>query len=320
MKILVVGGAGYIGSTLCRQLWNHGHEVTALDRLMFGRESLDELDGRERFRLVQGDLRDETVLKQTVPGHDAVVLLAAIVGEPACNRNPKEAVDINLHGGLKVLDAARSTGAGRFVFASTCSNYGVADGTQLVTEEAPLQPISTYSETKVAAERAVLESATDDFCPTVLRLSTAFGISARMRFDLMVSDFTLAAVREKKIVVFGEQFWRPFVHIEDISLAIGTVLDADPSVVRGNVFNVGCNEANVRKIDLAELIQRLVPGSELEYVKREVDPRSYRVDFGKIQQHLGFRPKWTIEDGIKELHQALSDGVWADPSDSRYYN
>lgn len=320
MKTLVVGGAGYIGSVLCRRLLEHGHEVTVLDLLMFGRGSLEELEGRERFRLVQGDLRDEDLLRRTVPGHDALVLLAAIVGEPACNRNPDQAVDTNLYGAIKVLDAARSSGVARFVFSSTCSNYGVADPSQLVSEEAPLQPISTYSETKVAAERAVLESATNEFCPTVLRFSTAFGIAPRMRFDLMVSDFTLAAVRDKKIVVFGEQFWRPFVHVEDISSAVRMVLEADPATVCGNVFNVGGNEANVRKIDLAQSIQRLIPGTELEYVKRNTDPRSYRVDFAKIREQVGFRPKWTIDDGIRELHQALVAGAWTDPSAPQYYN
>ena len=320
MKTLVVGGAGYVGSTLGRHLWKHGHDITVLDRLTFGAESLDELAGKDRFRLVPGDLRDDALLNEILPGHDAVVLLAAIVGEPACNRDPAEAVEINQHGSIKVLAAAKAAGVERFVFSSTCSNYGVADTGQLVTEEAPLQPISTYSETKVAAETAILDSGTDGFCPTVLRLSTAFGISPRMRFDLMVSDFTLAAFREKKIVVFGEQFWRPFVHVEDISLAVRMVLEAPVSTVHGNVFNVGANDANVRKIDLAEMIQRLVPGTELEFVKRDVDPRSYRVDFAKIEQQLGFRSQWTIEDGIEELHKALRDGVWPDPSDKRYYN
>ncbi len=320
MRTLVIGGAGYIGSTLCRLLLERGHDVTVLDLLMFGRDSLAKLDGREQFRLVQGDLRDANLLMRIVPGHDALILLAAIVGEPACNRSPDEAVDTNLHGAIKVLDAARLNGVSRFVFSSTCSNYGAADPSQLVTEEAPLQPISTYSETKVAAERAILESATDGFCPTVLRFSTAFGIAPRMRFDLMVSDFTLAAVRDKKIVVFGEQFWRPFIHVEDIGGAVCGVLDADPGIVSGNVFNVGGNEANVRKIDLAERVQRLVPGTQLEYVKRDTDPRSYRVDFTKIRQHLGFRPKWTIDDGICELHQALVAGVWPDPSAPQYYN
>ncbi|NLS97182.1 MAG: NAD(P)-dependent oxidoreductase [Planctomycetaceae bacterium] len=320
MRTLVIGGAGYIGSALCRHLLERGHDVTVLDLLLFGREPLAALGGSEQFRLVQGDLRDESLLMRIVPGHDALVLLAAIVGEPACNRNPDLAVDTNLHGAIKVLNAARSSGVSRFVFSSTCSNYGAADPGQLVTEEAPLQPISTYSETKVAAERAVLKSVAEGFVPTVLRFSTAFGIAPRMRFDLMVSDFTLAAVRDRKIVVFGEQFWRPFVHVEDISRAVCGVLDADPAMVSGNVFNVGGNEANVRKIDLAECVQRLVPGTQLEYVKRDTDPRSYRVDFSKIRRQLGFQPEWTIDDGIRELHQALIAGVWPDPSARQYCN
>jgi len=320
MKVLVIGGAGYIGATLSQKLWDQGHDVTVLDLLLFGDESLDSLKDKERFHLVKGDLRDESLLEEVVPGHDAVVLLAAIVGEPACNRDPETAVSTNLHGARKVLDVSKKHGVKRFVFSSTCSNYGVSDNNGLVDENAPLQPLSTYSETKVAAELDILASKTDDFCPTVLRFSTAFGISSRMRFDLLVSDFTLAAVRDRKIVIYGEQFWRPFVHVQDISNAVITVLHADPELVSGDVFNVGSNAQNTRKIELGNRVKENVAGTELEFVKRDTDPRSYRVNFGKIEDRLGYKAEWSIDDGIKELQEALNTGQWQDPSNSRYYN
>lgn len=320
MRVLVVGGAGYVGSVLSRKLWEEGHEVTVLDAMAFGAESLLGLNGRERFRLVRGDIRDPELLAEVVPGHDAICLLAAIVGEPACNRDTEAAVETNLGGARKVLAAAREAGVERFVFASTCSNYGVADSDGAVSEEAPLQPLSTYSETKVQAELEILEAASADFCPTVLRLSTAFGVSSRMRFDLLVSDFTLAAVRDRKIVIFGEQFWRPFVHVEDIAQAFMLTLGAERELVSGEVFNVGANSNNTQKIELGEKVQSAVAGTELEFVKRDTDPRSYRVDFAKIHDRLGFEAKWSIEDGIEEVHEALAAGVWADPGDGRFKN
>ncbi|MDP6722093.1 MAG: SDR family oxidoreductase, partial [Pirellulaceae bacterium] len=200
MKVLVIGGAGYIGSAVIQLLWQQGYDVTVLDLLLFGGESLIPLMGKERFRLIHGDLRDERLLNQVVPQHDAVCLLAAIVGEPACNHDPENAVATNLDGARKVMNVAKAVGVERFVFASTCSNYGVSSQDELVTENAPLQPLSTYSETKVAAEQSLLEMTDAKFHPTVLRFSTAFGISSRMRFDLMVSDFTLAAVRDRRLV------------------------------------------------------------------------------------------------------------------------
>jgi nucleoside-diphosphate-sugar epimerase len=320
MNVLVIGGAGYIGSTLCRDLWEHGHHVTALDLLLFGGESLVPLLGKPRFRLVPDDLRNEETLARLMPGQDAVVLLAAIVGEPACNRDSELAVDINLHGARKVQAAARAAGVERFVFASTCSNYGVSDSENLVDETAPLQPLSTYSETKVAFEQELLSSNGGAFHPTVLRFSTAFGVSARMRFDLLVSDFARAAVCEKKIVIFGEQFWRPFVHIADIAKSVRMVLEADASRVSGEVFNVGSNEANTQKEQLGRSVQQHVPGTELEFVKRDYDPRSYRVDFTKIHERLGFVADWSLDDGIREVQSGLEAGIWKDPYESRYQN
>jgi nucleoside-diphosphate-sugar epimerase len=320
VNVLIVGGAGYVGSPLTYQMWRAGHSVTVLDLLLFGGESLLPLQGADRFRLVVGDLRSEELLDEVVPGHDAVVLLAAIVGEPASNRDPEGTVETNLHGAEKVLAAAQRHGVPRFVFTSTCSNYGISDADGPVTETAPLMPISPYSETKVAAEKIILDAATDSFHPTVLRLSTAFGVSPRMRFDLLVSDFTLAAVRDGKIVIYGEQFWRPFVHVQDIAAAIDLVLHSDPGKVSGDVFNVGANRNNMQKINLGKAVQAVLPRTELEFVERNEDPRSYRVDFSKVEAVLGYQARWSIDDGIRELAIALENSVFPDPAAARYHN
>ncbi len=320
MKILIVGGAGYVGSPMAHHFWQAGHDVTVFDRMSFGAESLSALVGMERFRLVQGDIRDAQAVKQVMQGQDAVCLLAAIVGEPACNRDPDFTREVNLGGTRNVLTAAQDAGVKRMVFASTCSNYGVADTNNPVDENAPLNPISVYSETKVQAEQEILASATDTFIPTVLRLSTAFGVSPRMRFDLLVSDFTLAAIRDKKVVIYGEQFWRPFVHVRDIAKAFGAVIASDADAVRGEVFNVGGDNNNTRKMDLGETVKKHVTDATVEFVTRNEDPRSYRVAFGKIRERLGYEPDWSIDDGVAEVSGALQNHVWTDPMDARYRN
>jgi nucleoside-diphosphate-sugar epimerase len=320
MRIFIAGGAGYVGSPLVYRLLASGHDVTVFDRLNFGAEALVPLLGQKKFKLIQGDVRDVDAVRNHIQGHDAVCLLAAIVGEPACNRDPALAVETNLVGARNVLNASLASGIERFVFVSTCSNYGVVDGDHLVDELAELQPISTYAETKVQFEQELLQVEQEHFHPTVLRLSTAFGISPRMRFDLMVSDFALAAVKQQKIVVFGEQFWRPFVHVADIAAAIELSIDAPLSVVTNQVFNIGDSNNNLQKLDLAKLVLKYVEGAELETVTRNTDPRSYRVDFTKAKERLGFSAQWSVEDGVREVVDALKTGVWQSPSDPRYYN
>ena len=320
MKVLVIGGAGYVGSAVVRDLLSHGHHVTVLDLMLFGAESMMPWLGRDDFALVRGDVRRREDLDAVMPGHDAVVLLASIVGEPACNRDPDNTVATNVGGARHALASAKAHGVGQFVFASTCSNYGVADTDTPVAEDGKLNPISVYSETKVTVENEVLAAADQGMVTTVLRLSTAFGVSARMRFDLLVSDFTLAAHRDGKVVIFGEQFWRPFVHINDIAKATRMVLEADPAKVRGQVFNVGANHNNTQKQTLGEAVARHLPGTEIEFVTRNEDPRSYRVDFTKVHRELGYKPDWSIDDGIVEVRDCLKNRVWSDPSEARYRN
>ncbi|MEM7624856.1 MAG: NAD(P)-dependent oxidoreductase [Planctomycetota bacterium] len=320
MKVLVLGGAGYVGSAVVRDLLNHGHEVTCFDLMMFGAESMMPWLGRPDFMLIKGDIRDAEQVDRATAGHDAVVLLASIVGEPACNRDPENTRATNVGGAKNALAAAEKHGVRRFIFASTCSNYGVADTDLPVAEDGKLNPISVYSETKVEVENLVLAAATDTLTPTVLRLSTAFGVSARMRFDLLVSDFTLAGHQDGKVVIFGEQFWRPFVHINDIAKAMRMVLAADEDVVKGEVFNVGANHNNTQKQTLGESVAKHLPGTRIEFVKKNEDPRSYRVEFAKVKKKLGFEPDWDIDAGIVEVRDCLRNNVWPDPNDGRYKN
>lgn len=323
MKVLVTGGAGYIGSVVSRLLLENDHEVRVLDSLQHGGSALLGMYPMEGFEFVHGDVRSPEDRETAVEGVDAVVHLAAIVGDPACAKEPELARDINLNASLELIAAARQAGVQRFVFASTCSNYGrMADPTSFATEESELRPVSLYAETKVAVESALLDTPKGgDFAATVLRFATVFGLSPRMRFDLTVNEFTRDLLINKNLVVFGEQFWRPYVHVRDVARAVLTVLDSPASLVDSEVFNVGNSEQNYQKGQIVDLVQQeLEETAEIEHVQKNEDPRDYRVSFDKIHETLGFDTTRTVSDGVRELVGAIEQNVFSDPFSQQYSN
>ena len=320
--ILVTGGAGYLGSTLVPVLLARGHTVRVLDSLAVGDGSaLLPVWGRDEFEFVAGDVRDESVRATALAGVDAVVHLAAIVGDPACARDPDLARLVNVDGTLALLEESRAAGVERFVFASTCSNYGkLADGDVFATEEWELRPVSLYAETKVQAEVKVLAAAGSGFASTCLRFATVYGAAPRMRFDLTVNEFARDALVTGQLVVYGEQFWRPYVHVRDAARAVATVFDVPAEHVGGAVFNVGSTGENFRKRDLVEFLLARLPETTVDRVARTEDPRDYRVSFEKIKSTLGFVPARTVPQGIDEVLGLLRSGIVADPFDDRYRN
>ena len=266
-------------------------------------------------------MRDEALRRTALEGVDAIVQLAAIVGDPACAREPEAARAVNVDASRALLAEAADHGVDRFIFASTCSNYGrLADGDAVATEEWELRPVSLYAETKVAAELDVLAAARDGFVPTCLRFATVYGVSPRMRFDLTVNEFTRDALLRGELVVYGEQFWRPYVHVRDAARAIVTVLEAGGDAVRGQVFNVGDSDENFRKQDLVELLLARLPDTIVDRVERNEDPRDYRVSFEKIRSSLGFETTMTVSGGIDEVLDLLRSGTIADPFGDTYRN
>jgi nucleoside-diphosphate-sugar epimerase len=256
-----------------------------------------------------------------VAGVDAVVHLAAIVGDPACARDAPLARDVNLDGSLALLEAARRAEVRRFVFASTCSNYGrMADPKTYVDEDSELSPVSLYAETKVAVERELLRYTGGGMLTTPLRFATVFGVSPRMRFDLTVNEFTAELITRGRLKVFGEQFWRPYVHVGDAARAVATVLDSPDDLVDRRVFNVGATTENYQKQRLVELIQPYAPGAVVEYVHKTEDPRDYRVSFRRIGESLGFEIRRTVPQGIAEVASLLRGGAVTDWTASRYRN
>ncbi len=321
-NVLVTGGAGYIGSVLVRQLLAYGWFVTVLDRLSFGGESLLEVVGHPHFRFIRGDIRDKQAVREALTGVDSVVHLAAVVGDPACEADPTEAIAINRDATLSLYEAATAAGAvERFIFASTCSNYGRMSGTSFVDEESPLAPLSVYARTKVEVERVLLAEDTPGRPVTaVLRFATAYGLSSRVRFDLTVNDFVRDAVYKGKLVVFGEQFWRPYCHVSDLARACTAALLEEPAKVHRQVFGVGDTRENYRKEMIVEEIRRVVPQLVVEHAHRDEDPRDYRVSFAKIRRVLSFSITKRVPDGIVELHKLLRQGLLSNPFDRRYQN
>jgi nucleoside-diphosphate-sugar epimerase len=322
VNVLVTGGAGYVGSTLVPMLLERGHRVRVVDALLHGGQSLLSVWSHPGFEFHRGDLRDPAVVHRAVVGMEAVVHLAAIVGDPACARSPDVALAVNRDASRTLLDASRSACVRRFIFASTCSNYGrMKDPTSYVDEASELAPVSLYAETKVAVERMLLDrSETNGLCATPLRFATVFGVSPRMRFDLTVNEFTAAMMTVGRLVVYGEQFWRPYVHVRDAARAIALVLDAPETTVGGQVFNVGSTDQNHQKQQLVELIRPLAPHATVEFVPRTEDPRDYRVSFARIRDRLGFETTRTVVDGIHEVARLITEGAIEDLQDPRYHN
>ena len=322
MKVLVTGGAGYIGSVLVRQLLNKGYKVRVLDSLKFGGEALYDVMMHPNFEFFNGDIRDTVAVENALVGIDAIAHLAAIVGDPACKKFSEEANETNWTGSVALFEAAERAGVKRFVFASTCSNYGkMSDPNSFVTEESELRPVSLYAELKVKFEQYLLKERKDSkICSTALRFSTVYGFSPRIRFDLTVNEFTRNATMKGEQEIWGAQFWRPYCHVEDLARSVVLVLETEEEKVRANVFNVGITEENYSKGMIIEEVCKVVPNVQVNYVEMNEDPRDYRVNFDKIKNELGYTITKKVPDGVKEIYTLLKTGVVTDAFASKFSN
>lgn len=321
MPTLVTGGVGYLGICVVDELLAAGSDVRVLDVLLHGQEGLAaELESRG-VTVVRGDVRDRSARLRALEGAKAVVHLAAIVGDPACARDPVRAQAVNVAGARALVEDAGALGVERLVFASTCSNYGrVAEPGTLIDEDGQLAPVSLYAEQKVEIERWLLGAGTNGTLTTCLRLATLYGVAPRMRFDLTVNEFARDLWSGRRLEVFGEQFWRPYVHVRDAARAINLVLRSPAARVARRVFNVGRSEENYRKRDLVEIIRRETDSGSVAYVHREEDPRDYKVSFDRIRRELGYEPSVSVADGVSEILQALEAGRFGDPFDPSHRN
>ncbi len=320
--VLVTGCAGYIGSVLVRQLLSRNYSVIGLDNLSFGGESLLEILNSPNFRFVKGDIRDGDCYKEILNKVDSIIHLAAIVGDPACAQQPQLAKETNWHGSKLLYDSCiEQPNIKRFVFASTCSNYGKMNGEVFVNENSELRPISLYAKLKVKFEQYLLASETRaDFTPTVIRFATVYGTSPRMRFDLTVNEFVREVAMGKELQIYGAQFWRPYCHVNDLATACVLVLESATELVRHEVFGAGSTNENYQKETIANMINEVIAEAKIKYVHKYEDPRDYRVEFSKIENELGFKITRNVMDGIKEIYKLFEYDILIDPYSGRYKN
>jgi nucleoside-diphosphate-sugar epimerase len=312
--VLVIGGAGYIGSVLVRKLISKGYKVRILDNLLYENgSSISTLMEEELFSFVFGDYGNAEILNKALSNVTDVVLLASLVGDPICKKYPELAKKTNVAYPKKLIQKMNGKNIAKFIFTSTCSNYGLRVDDSLANEDSELNPQSLYAETKVEVERSILSNLNQiDYSPTILRLSTAFGISARMRFDLTISEFTKELALGKELVVYDENTWRPYCNVSDISNAIINVLEAPQEKVFGQVLNIGSDNNNYTKKMIIDLINKHVKNIKIEYRKGGFDPRNYRVSFDKVKNILNYETQFSAEDSIKHLIKAIDNKLFSD--------
>lgn len=304
-RVLVAGAGGYIGTVLVKELLANSYQVTALDRFFFGEKLLDDVRNKSGLAIVKKDIRDIT--ETDLVGIDAVCNLAGLSNDPSCEIDPKLTYDINCKGRLKVAQTAKRAGVSRYVLSSSCSVYGTGTSTKL-TETSKTAPLSTYAKSSLQAEKETLALADNSFSVSVLRNATVFGLSRRVRFDLVVNLMTLHAVRKARIIVMGGgKQWRPLIHVCDVARAIRTVIESPVDKVSGEIFNIGLK--NYQILTLAYLVRETLPFPlEIDVAPDDPDRRNYNVSFQKARGMLGFEAEISVADGIREIYDALKAG------------
>jgi nucleoside-diphosphate-sugar epimerase len=277
---------------------------------MYGGRSLAGFYNHINFEFKKGDIANPRDIEAALEGVTDIIHLAAIVGDKPCERNPKLAIEVNYKATQHLALAAKKKKKCHFLFASSCSNYGVTDASSLVSEENELNPVSLYAETKIDCERYLTDLAKDgNFYPTMLRFSTAFGVSGRTRFDLTVNSFTYEALKNKKIIVFAQDSWRPFIHVFDMARIYCGLLEIPKEQISGKILNAGWNEQNYMKKEIIQIIKEVIGDFEVDSINTTEDKRSYRVDFSKMKNLLKFPPLVSVKDGVREIAEAIKSGL-----------
>ena len=318
-KILIIGGAGYVGTVMTEHLLNKGYQVRALDMFLYqNNHCVLPYLSREGYEFVYGDLCNHETLQKTLEGVTSVILLAGLVGDPITKKYPEASERINERGIKECIDRLNGMGLKRLIFVSTCSNYGLVDEGQLANEETALKPLSLYAKAKVEAEKHILGlKGQIDYSPTILRFATAFGLSPRMRFDLTVNEFARDLAIGKGMLVYDAHTWRPYCHVRDFARLVETILKEPTQKTDFEVFNAGGDANNYTKQGIVDLILEQLPLAEVSYQEHGSDPRNYRVDFSKVKDALSFEPEFTVKDGILETLVAINNQIFERVEESK---
>lgn len=320
MKVLVTGAAGYIGTHTVRELLKSGHTVIMVDNNHVGQGvGFLEFIGNANVQIKIGDIRDYDFIEQVTVNIDKIVHLAAIVGEPACDKDEKLAYEINVTGTQNIIKACIKNNIKHLHFMSTASSYGVQDDETIANEETAVNPISFYAKTKLDMEEEILNATNENFYATIFRPSTVHGMSTRMRFDLLVNTMSKHCYMDKKLSLFGLTLWRPIFWVGDAGRAINLVINSDKEQVANQIFNCGNNSENYQIKEIGEIVASEYKDIEVTYDSSFRDARSYKVDFSKFEK-IGFRVSKDLRECVKEIKFALEKKIINDPLENKYYN
>jgi len=322
-KVLVIGGAGYLGTVLVQNLLDNGYYIRVLDNFIYGNVYNGEGLISENLEITRGDIRHAEVITEAISGIDAVIHLAAVVGDPAARLKPELTTETNYLASLMVASACRISGINKFIYASTCSVYGT--GEDKLDEKSPLNPVSLYARTKISSEESIMSISDSRFKPTIMRMATLYGYSPRMRFDLVVNTMTKSAFTDGVIRVYGGSQWRPLLSLKDAARSYRLALESDINLTGGQVYNIGSEDQNYRISELADEIAGVIhqhSGRKISVIteKSITDERDYRVSFEKASRDLGFKAEFTVKDAVIEIWDRLAGGEIKDPSSRVYYN
>lgn len=319
-KVVVTGGAGYLGSVLVPMLLQDGCNVTVLDRFYFGKQPLSKVATNPHLKTVEIDIAHHENIPQLLKGMDTVIHLAGISNDPSGDLDPNLTIQTNFLATMSLARRAKAEGVNKFIFISSCSVYG-ASGDTMLDEQSAVGPVTLYALSKLQCENELLALADSKFSVTILRFATLFGYSPRMRFDLAINVMTKRALQGKSILMNGDGAqYRPFLHVKDAAHSIITVLKEDTSIVNKQIFNVGNSELNFTIKNLVPLIQSFFPSIPIEKVDKNNDNRSYRVSFKKFERICNFKATYDVEKGVREIEAAHKAGELKNMDDEVYYN
>lgn len=317
-KILVTGGAGYVGNFVVRTLLEKGYYVKVLDSLLYGENGLNSYINSPNVEFIKGDITVSEDVDLAIKNCDGVIALAALVGDPACGLDERYTEKVNYHSTEILINSMQKNNITKVIFASSCSVYGSSESIKYLTEDSELNPVSLYAKTRIKSEDYLLKHQ-DKIVPVILRLSTVFGLSPRMRYDLAINVMTAKAVYNNSVDVFGGNQWRPFVHVKDVASAFVLSLEAPDDLVKGEIFNVGSTDSNYQMDDVASIIKEEFPGLKINSATNFIDQRNYNVIFDKIHKKLNFKTRFSVRDGVREIKAFLQQNT-VDISDPVYSN